>query len=72
MADQEDGRPHNQPSHEAQVKGGQHSHQGSDESKATQHEQSTEEKQNDGRSQNQPSHEAQVKGGQPSHSGGNQ
>ena len=28
MADQKDGRTHNQPSHDEQVKGGQHSHEG--------------------------------------------
>jgi hypothetical protein len=55
-----DERTHNQPSHEAQVKGGQHSHQGS---------QNASDDSGDGRSHNQPSHEAQVKGGQHSHQG---
>jgi hypothetical protein len=53
-------KTHNQPSHEAQVKGGQHSHQSS-------HGNPTQAQEN--RSHNQPSHEAQVKGGQHSHSG---
>jgi hypothetical protein len=61
MANTTDGRSHNQPSHEAQVKGGEHSHQGTNNQ--------TPEKETDGRSHNQPSHEAQVKGGQHSHSG---
>jgi hypothetical protein len=69
MAEKTDGRTHNQPSHDASVKGGQHSHQGSQQETAGQHQQSNEEKQDEGRSQNQPSHEAQVKGGQHSHSG---
>jgi hypothetical protein len=69
MANQTDGRSQNQPSHEASVKGGQHSHQGSHEKKTGQQEQSNEERQGDGRTHNQPSHEAQVKGGQHSHSG---
>jgi hypothetical protein len=64
MANQEDGRTHNQPSHEASVKGGQHSHQGTHPSDAKQQDQSGE----DGRSKNQPTHDAQVKGGQHSHS----
>jgi hypothetical protein len=55
-----DERTQNQPSHEAQVKGGEHSHQGS---------QHTSSEPADGRSHNQPSHEAQVKGGQHSHQG---
>ncbi len=61
MANTTDGRSHNQPTHEAQVKGGEHSHQGNshDASKTT----------DDGRSHNQPSHEASVKGGEHSHSG---
>ena len=69
-----DQRTHNQPSHEAQVKGGQHSQsgsqQGSEELSSGQHNQgSASHKKEDGRSHNQPSHEAQVKGGQHSHSG---
>lgn len=60
MAEEREKRAQNQPSHEAQVKGGQHSHSGSeDEERKTQ---------NSG-THNQPSHEAQVKGGQHSHSG---
>jgi hypothetical protein len=54
-----DGRSHNQPSHEAQVKGGQHSHSGSQNSETD----------SSSRSHNQPSYEAQVKGGEHSHSG---
>jgi hypothetical protein len=78
MANEHDARSHNQPSHEAQVKGGEHSHQGahqgaqqgSHESTGGQHNQgSATHKTEDGRSHNQPSHEAQVKGGQHSHSG---
>ena len=67
MANTTDGRSHNQPSHEASVKGGQHSHSGQQE----QSNDSTQGQQGggtqDGRSHNQPSHEAQVKGGQHSH-----
>jgi hypothetical protein len=59
MAQERDGRSQNQPSHEAQVKGGQHSHSGSE----------SEERKTKGSSNNQPSREAQVKGGQHSHSG---
>jgi len=70
MANETDGRSHNQPSHEASVKGGQHSHQGSHESQGQQ-QQGTAGKSEDGRSHNQPSHEAQVKGGEHSHSGNN-
>jgi hypothetical protein len=69
MANQTDDRAHNRPSHEASVKGGQHSHQGSHENKVNQQEQSNEGKQGDDRSHNQPSHDAQTKGGQHSHSG---
>ena len=76
MATEHDARSHNQPSHEAQVKGGQHSHQGSQQgthdTSGTQHDQgsgSQQSKTQDERSHNQPSHEAQVKGGQHSHSG---
>jgi hypothetical protein len=46
---------HNQPSHEAQVKGGQHSHQGEQQ----------------GGNRTPPSREEAAKGGQHSHSGGN-
>lgn len=59
-----DERSSNQPSHEAQVKGGQHSHQSTNTSSTSQKDT------NDERNRNQPSHEAQVKGGQHSHSGG--
>ncbi len=75
MANQQDGRSQNQPSHDAQVKGGQHSHQnaqqGSHESTTTQHDQGSgsKTKPNDTRNPNQLSHEDQVKGGQHSHSG---
>jgi hypothetical protein len=48
---------HNQPSHEAQVKGGQHSHQGQGE--------------HPGGNRTPPSREEAAKGGQHSHSGGN-
>lgn len=51
-----DERTHNQPNQEAQVKGGEHSHQNQS-TKGT------------SSSHNQPSHEAQVKGGQHSHQG---
>jgi hypothetical protein len=56
MANTTDERTHNQPSHEAQVKGGEHSHMGHND------------KENN-RGGNQPSHEASVKGGEHSHSG---
>jgi len=83
MATEQDGRSHNQPSHEAQVKGGEHSHSGShsgsqhgsEERGSGQHTQGSDNRGNaghkaeDGRSHNQPSHEASVKGGQHSHSG---
>ena len=58
MAENNDGRAHNSPSREAQVKGGEHSHSGGE---------STQDKTGSGR--NQPSHEASVKGGEHSHSG---
>lgn len=45
------------PSHEAQVKGGQHSHQGNESSSSK------------SGTQNQPSRESSSKGGQQSHSG---
>jgi hypothetical protein len=61
MANTTDGRSHNQPSHEASVKGGEHSHSGKTASTSSHEE--------DGRKHNQPSHEAQVKGGEHSHSG---
>jgi hypothetical protein len=61
MAQDQDNRTHNKPSHEAQVKGGQHSHQG-------QHEQSQEEEKAGNRTP--PSREEASKGGQHSHSGG--
>ena len=75
MATEHDSRSHNQPSKEAQVKGGQHSQQssqqGAHESTTGQHDQGSgsKTKQDDSRSQNQPSREAEVKGGQHSHSG---
>jgi hypothetical protein len=62
MADQQDGRSHNQPSHEAQVKGGQHSHSGA------QSEQSQPD-QKEGKQQT-PDREESAKGGQHSHAGG--
>ncbi len=49
-----------QPSHEAQVKGGEHSHQSS----------SNNQNESSKSGQNHPSHEASVKGGEHSHSGG--
>jgi hypothetical protein len=58
MAETNDGRAHNKPSHEAQVKGGEHSHSGSESKQGS-----------TTGSHNQPSHEASVKGGQHSHSG---
>lgn len=60
-----DQRSHNQPSHEAQVKGGQHSHSGSE----NRTERSEESQGSGSGTHNQPSHEAQVKGGRNSHSG---
>ena len=71
MANTSDNRSHNQPSHEAQVKGGQQSHQGGSDASHSQTQQSNETNQKDNRTQNQPGHDAQVKGGQHSHSGGN-
>lgn len=61
MAQQNDDRTKNHPNHEQQVKGGQHSHSGSE---------SQSNKSASGGSHQQPSHEQQVKGGQHSHSGG--
>jgi hypothetical protein len=55
-----DQQTHNQPSHEAQVKGGQHSHQDS----TSQSNRTT--------GGNTPSHEESVKDGQQSQQGGNQ
>ena len=69
MSETTDNRSHNQPSHEAQVKGGEHSHQGSTNQAGTSPKTSGSPAKEDGRSHNQPSHEAQVKGGQHSHSG---
>jgi hypothetical protein len=57
MAETTDGRKHNEPSHEAQVKGGEHSHSGGNSNKTT------------SGNHNPPSHEASVKGGEHSHSG---
>ncbi len=56
MANTTDGRSHNQPSHEASVKGGENSHKESSETNKS--------------DKHQPSHEASVKGGEHSHSGG--
>jgi hypothetical protein len=81
-----DERIHNQPSQEAQRKGGERSHQnqytkGSSPSHETQgkggrqSDQDSQDRSDDSgevRSHNQPSHEAQVKGGQHSHTGGSQ
>lgn len=67
MANTEDGRSQNQPSHEAQVKGGQHSHQGN--SGGPEGSKGSETSEGDGRSENRPSHEASVKGGESSHNG---
>lgn len=83
MANTSDARSHNQPSKDAQIKGGQHSHQGS-EKESTGSSGNTANQSagnmNDERMRNQPgqnqpgqkqpSHEAQIKGGQHSHSGG--
>lgn len=64
-----DARQQNQPSHDAQVKGGQHSHSGqADKNQGQTNQQSG--GPGTGSTHNQPSHEAQVKGGQHSHSGG--
>jgi hypothetical protein len=57
MADQKDGRSHNQPSHEAQVKGGEHSHGG--------HSESTQPQQGQGKHQ-PPNQEEAAKGGRHS------
>lgn len=63
-----DGRSQNRPpSHEASVKGGEHSHKNQSDSKAD--DQSTSKQSAQGRSHNQPSHEASVKGGEHSHGG---
>jgi hypothetical protein len=59
MANTSDTRSQNQPSKEAQVKGGQHSHSGSNANESTQQ----------GRGNNPPTHEQSVKGGEHSHSG---
>jgi hypothetical protein len=62
MADQKDGRSHNQPpSHDEQVKGGQHSHGGGN-SEKSQPDQSQ-------GNQRQPTQEESAKGGQHSHGG---
>lgn len=61
MADQKDGRSHNQPSHDEQVKDGQHSHGGTSSDKS-------QPQQGQG-NQRRPTHEESVKGGQQSHSG---
>jgi hypothetical protein len=74
MATEHDARTHQQPGHDATVKGGQHSpqntQQGSNQSSGTQHDQgsgSQKSKQENNPGHNQPGHESQVKGGQ--HSG---
>lgn len=64
MANTTDGRQHNRPSHEASVKGGQHSHQ----NQYTQSAPSESGSSSRG-TRNAPSHEASVKGGQHSHTG---
>ena len=66
MAQENDNRSHNQPSHEAAVKGGQHSHDNNP-GRGQQQQQSGNQGQQSGH--NAPSHEASVKGGQHSHSG---
>jgi hypothetical protein len=71
MANTTDSKGLNQPSREAQVKGGQQSHQGGADSSRSQTQQSNDVDQKDNRTQNQPSRDAQGKGGQHSHSGGN-
>jgi len=67
------GRSHNQPSREAQMKGGQQSHSGSsntaNDTKSQQSGQSGDGRSHNQPGHNQPSHEASVKGGQHSHSG---
>ena len=50
---------HNQPSHEAQVKGGQHSHQGSEKNESN----------TERGNRTPPSREEAAKGGEHSHSG---
>jgi hypothetical protein len=61
MVDQKDERTHNQPFHDEQVKGGQHSHGGTGSDKS-------QPQQGQG-NQRQPTHDESVKGGQHSHSG---
>ena len=61
MADQKDGRSQNQPSHDAQVKGGQHSH-GGNEAEKSQPDQSQ-------NKQRQPDQEEAEKGAQHSPGG---
>jgi general stress protein YciG len=61
MADQKDGRSQNQPSHDAQVKGGQHSHGGNAAEKSQ-----PDQSQN---KQRQPDQEEAEKGGQHSPGG---
>jgi hypothetical protein len=61
MADQKDGRSHNQPpSHDEAVKGGQHSHGGKSEKSQPDQGQGN---------QRQPTQEEASKGGQHSHGG---
>ena len=61
MADQKDGRSHNQPpSRDEAAKGGQHSH--GDKSERSQPDQGQ-------GNQRQPTHDEATKGGQPSHGG---
>jgi|CZKL01.1.fsa_nt_gi hypothetical protein len=71
MANTSDSRSQNQPSKEAQIKGGQHSHQGTADknvSGSVNESSGSSDRMNNER--NQPSKEAQIKGGQHSHSGG--
>lgn len=61
MADQKDGRSQNQPSHDDQVKGGKHSHGGSNAEKSQPN-------QSEG-NRRQPNQEEPAKGGQHSEGG---
>lgn len=65
MANTTDGRSHNQPSHEASVKGGENSHKNTSGTTGSEHT-----GQSGSQTSHQPSHEASVKGGEHSHSGG--
>jgi hypothetical protein len=59
---------HNQPSHEDQVKGGQHSHQGGKDEAANS---STNANQTEQRNQGQTGRDMPAKGGKPTHGSGN-